>query len=131
MVKQFTYKGKTLEELKLMSIKEFTKLIPSRQRRSLLREPTKYQKTLMKKVEKANNQQYKKQIKTHAKDTIIIPSMVGLTIYVHNGKEFTPVIIIDEMISHVLGEFVLTRQNVKHSAPGIGATRSSAHQSVK
>jgi small subunit ribosomal protein S19 len=57
--------------------------------------------------------------------------MVGKTIKVYSGKEFLPVVIIDEMIGHYLGEFVLTRNRVEHSAPGIGATRSSAALSVK
>ena len=62
---------------------------------------------------------------------IILPEMIGKTIKVHSGKEFVPVIIIEEMIGHCLGEFVLTRRRVEHSAPGIGATRSSAALSVK
>ena len=49
--------------------------------------------------------------------------------YVYNGKEFIPLTITAEMLGHYLGEFVLTRKKVAHSAPGIGATRSSAAQS--
>jgi small subunit ribosomal protein S19 len=131
MKKQFTYKGKTLEELKAMSIKEFASLIPSRRRRSLLRDPTSAQKALMKKIEKTLSKEYKKNIKTHVRNLVITPKMVGLTIYIHNGKEFKQVIVTEEMIGHVLGEFALTRQTLKHSTPGIGATKSSAHQSVK
>lgn len=62
---------------------------------------------------------------------IVLPEMVGKLIQVHNGKIFAPVAITDEMIGHYLGEFALTRQKVKHSAPGIGATKSSAAASVK
>ena len=57
--------------------------------------------------------------------------MVGLTIYVHNGKEFSEVKLTAEMIGHRLGEFAATRRQVKHGAPGVGATRSSAALSVK
>ena len=57
--------------------------------------------------------------------------MVGKKIKVYSGKEFIPVTIIEEMIGHYLGEFILTRKKVAHSAPGIGATRSSAALSVK
>ena len=57
--------------------------------------------------------------------------MVGTTIRVYNGKEFVQVMIEDEMVGHYLGEFALTRKRIQHSAPGIGATRSSASLSVK
>ncbi len=62
---------------------------------------------------------------------IILPEMVGKTIKVHNGKTFLPVSIVGDMIGHYLGEFVLTRNRVQHSAPGIGATKSSGALSVK
>ena len=75
--------------------------------------------------EKKNN------IETHCRDAIILPEMVGKTIKVYSGKEFIPVTINEDMIGHYLGEFVLTRNRVQHSAPGIGATRSSAALSVK
>jgi len=124
--KEFTYKGKTLEELKKMSIDELAEILPARQRRSLKRGFTEYQKKLLKKIRKGE-----KNIKTHCRDMIILPEMVGLTIKVHNGKEFVDVKIVPEMIGHYLGEFALTRKKVEHSAPGIGATRSSAALSVK
>ena len=124
--KEFTYRGKTLDELKKLSVSEFSMLVPARQRRSLKRGFTEQQKILLKRVRAK-----KKNIETHCRDMIILPEMVGLTIRIHNGKAFTPVIILEEMISHYLGEFALTRNRVEHSAPGIGATRSSASLSVK
>ena len=72
-----------------------------------------------------------KNIETHCRDMIILPEMVGKTIKIHQGKEFMPVIIEEGMIGHYLGEFAMTRKKVAHSAPGIGATRSSASLSVK
>jgi small subunit ribosomal protein S19 len=131
MAREFTYKGKTLQELKQMDIAEFAKLAPARVRRSLKRGFTDAQKALLNKIRKANQGLYKKQIKTHCRDMVILPEMVGLKILVHNGKTFIPVEIKPEMIAHYLGEFALTRQPVKHSAPGIGATRSSAYQAQK
>jgi len=101
-------------------------LLPSRQRRSLKRGIIEQQKILLKKIQ--NNES---NIETHCRDAIILPEMIGITIKVHSGKEFIPVFIIEEMIGHYLGEFVLTRRRVAHSAPGIGATRSSAALSVK
>ena len=57
--------------------------------------------------------------------------MIGTTIQIHSGKEFTSVEIVPEMVGHKLGEFVGTRKRVAHSAPGIGATRSSSSLSVR
>lgn len=124
--KEFTYRGKTLEELKKLSLNELAMLLPARQRRSLKRGLTEQQKILLKKIKKNESN-----IETHCRGAIILPEMVGKTIKVHSGKEFIPVTIMEEMIGHCLGEFVLTRKMVAHSAPGIGATRSSAALSVK
>lgn len=126
MAKEFIFRGKTMEELAKMSIDDFAKLIPSRERRKIKRGFTEQEKKLIEDV-KANP----KNIKTHARDMIIIPEMVNKTIQIHNGKEWTQVLITGEMLGHRLGEFALTRKVVRHSAPGIGATRSSASLSVK
>ena len=122
MVKKFTYKGKTLEELRLMDLKEFAKLIPSRQRRSLLRELSDQEKIFLKKLKKDP----KKATKTHLRDMIVLPEMVGTALLVYNGKEWVRVDVIEEMLGHYLGELAITRRKVTHSAPGIGATRSSS-----
>ncbi len=123
--KEFTYRGKTLEELNSMSINDFAELVPARQRRSLKREDTHSQKIFMSKVMEGNN------IKTKCRDVIIIPQIVGKNIRVHNGKEFVSVLIQPEMIGHLIGEFVQTRKRVSHHAPGVGATRSSSSLSVR
>jgi len=124
--KEFTYRGKTIEELKTLSLNEFMELLPARSRRSLKRGFTEQQKILLKRIRAK-----KSNIETHCKDLIVLPEMIGLTIRIHKGKEFVPVLIQDEMIGHFLGEFVITRQKVAHSAPGIGATKSSSALSVK
>ena len=124
--KEFIYKGRAIEELKNMDLKEFSELLPARQRRKLKRGFTEQEKILLKNI-KAK----KKNIETHCRDMIVLPEMVGMVIKIYNGKEFTPVTIIEEMIGHYFGEFALTRKKVEHSAPGIGATRSSASLSVK
>ena len=131
MAKEFKFYGKMLTEIEKMDLKEFAKLLPARQRRSLLKGFTDEQKKLLAKIKKAKEGKYKKQIRTQCRDMIIIPIMLDLLIQVHNGKSFINVKIIPEMLGHYLGEFVLTRQRVVHSAPGIGATRSSASVSVK
>src|SRR3989344_9635141 len=119
--KEFTFKGKTAEEIKQMSLSELAQLLTSRQRRTIKRGFTEQQKILLKKIR--NNE---KNIETHCRDMIILPEMIGKTIKVHQGKEFLPVNIEPDMVGHYLGEFLLTRKRVAHSAPGIGATRSSA-----
>jgi small subunit ribosomal protein S19 len=128
--KEFKFHGKSLEEVKTMSLAEFGKLLPSRQRRSLQRGYTEAQKKLMDKVKRTNEGTYKKTIKTHCRDVIIVPSMLGLTILIHTGRKFEALIVVPEMLGHFLGEFALTRTRLQHSSPGIGATRSSASQST-
>ena len=123
---EFTYKGKTVDELKKLSLNELAQLLPARQRRKIKRGFTDQHKILLKKL-RANE----KNIETHDRDMIILPEMVGSIIKIYNGKEFMSVMIEPEMIGHYLGEFSLTRKKVAHSAPGIGATRSSASLSVK
>jgi len=117
--KEFSFQGKSLDELKTLTIKEFAQLIPSRQRRSLIGGWTDQQKILIRNLEKNNT------VETHCRDTVIIPMMVGKTIKIHKGNDFVPVLIEPEMVGHMLGEFAMTRRRVEHHAPGIGATRSS------
>jgi len=123
--KEFTYRGKTLEELKQMSLKQLAEYLPARQRRTLLRGLSDVQKKLLEDIKNG------KEIKTHLRDMIILPEMIGKMIKVHRGNGFEIVRIEDDMLGHYLGEFVLTRKKVSHSAPGIGATRSSASLSVR
>ena len=72
--KEFAYRGKKLEELQAMDEKEFAKLIPSRARRTLLRGKSVQEESMLKKLEKG------KTPKTHARDVVITPNMVGKTI---------------------------------------------------
>lgn len=129
--KEFTYRGKTVDELKTLDVKEFAKMVPARPRRTLEHGFTEMQKRLLLKIKKAKEGKYKKAIKTHCRDMVIIPEMVGLTIHVHAGKSYTQLEIFPDMLGHYLGEFTLTRNRVTHSAPGIGATKSSSAASVK
>lgn len=131
MAKEFTYRGKTLAELEKLDIKELSSLLPARARRLIKRGFTDQQKRLLKRIDAAKSGARKKAIKTHARDMIILPKMIGLTILIHQGKEFQPIIIAPEMIGHYLGEFAFTRKKVEHSAPGVGATKSSAAISAR
>ncbi|MCD6469575.1 30S ribosomal protein S19 [Candidatus Bathyarchaeota archaeon] len=131
MPREFRYRGFTLEELQNMPMDEVIRLLPSRARRSLLRTLSHEKRKLLEKIRMAKEGIYTKPIKTHARDMIILPEMVGITIHVHNGKEFVPVEIKPEMIGHYLGEFAITNKPVRHGTPGIGATRSSMYVPLK
>lgn len=117
---EFTYRGKSLDDLRKLSLEEFAKLVPARQRRTILRGFSEDHKKLLQKVRIKDPN-----IRTHLRDMIVLPEMVGMKISIHSGKEFTPVEISPEMMGHYFGEFVLTRKKVAHGAAGIGATRSS------
>jgi len=131
MAKEFTYRGKTVSELKKMDLKDFAKLVPARQRRSITRGFTDAQKKLLKKIQAAKEGKYGKTLRTQCRGMVVIPDMIGLKILIHNGKEYMPIVVTEEMLGHYLGEMVLTRKRVEHSAPGVGATKSSAAFSVK
>ncbi|MGD9109213.1 MAG: 30S ribosomal protein S19 [Gammaproteobacteria bacterium] len=70
---------------------------------------------LLKKVEKALAESSKKPIKTWSRASMIIPQMVGLTIAVHNGRNFLPIYISEDMVGYKLGEFAPTRTFKIHS----------------
>ncbi len=134
MPREFRYMGYTFDKLQEISMDEFIELLPARQRRSLRRGLTIEQRKLLEKIRRAKEDPEfakKKPIKTHVRDMIILPEMVGVVIMVHNGKDFVPVEIKPEMIGHYLGEFAITNKPVKHGAPGIGASRSSMYVPLK
>ncbi len=146
--KKLTYRGKTLEELLNMPMDQLLKLLPSRARRSLIRESSSDVQSrrlemglgesprikLLRKIMKAREtikEGKQVKIRTHVRDMIILPVMVGLTIEVYNGKEFVPVRITPEMIGHYLGEFAPTTKIVTHGEPGLKATRSTLFVAAK
>jgi small subunit ribosomal protein S19 len=126
--KEFSFRGKSLEELKTLDIREFAALLKSNEKRTSLRQYDDLHKFLI----VCNNKLAKnKPIKTHLRHLVVVPNMVGMRISVYSGKQFNPVDIIGEMLGHRLGEFSPTRTKVKHGSAGVGATRSSASKSVK
>ncbi len=131
MPKEFSYRGHSLESLSAMSMDEFINLLPSRQRRSLQRGLTPEQRILLEKLREAKESKKDGGIKTHVRDLIVLPEMVGAKIGVHNGKEFVALDIKPEMIGHYLGEFAITNKPVRHGTPGIGASRSSMYVPLK
>jgi small subunit ribosomal protein S19 len=131
MPKKFTFRGLGIEELQKLSLDEFAELLPSRERRVIRRGFSPRHKKLLKQVRRARERGDTKPIRTHLRDMVVLPEMVGLKFGIHNGKEFVVVEIIPEMIGHRLGEFSQTRKKVTHGAPGIGATRSSMYIPLK
>jgi small subunit ribosomal protein S19 len=133
MVKEFTYRGHALADLLQMSMDEFIQLLPARQRRSLTKGLTNEQRILLEAIRKVKHVPggHKDAIRTHCRDMVILPEMIGTTILLHNGKEFVPVEIKPEMIGHYLGEFAITNKKVIHGTPGIGASRSSMYVPLK
>ena len=125
-VKKFTWKGKSEEEVATLGLKEFMALIPARARRSLMRGFTPAQKSFLKKLDSGEGN-----LRTQSRNMVIIPSMIGKLIKIHNGKDWVPLTITAEMLGHRFGEFAITRKSVKHSSAGVGATRSSKAVSAR
>jgi len=123
--KVWIYRGKSLEDLQQMSLSELAEILPARQRRSIKRGFDDSKKKVIKKLAKLDS------IETHVRDMIVLPQFVGKTIKIHNGKEFVPVIIQEDMIGCFFGELSQTRRRVQHNSPGVGATKSSSNASVK
>ncbi len=129
MVKEFTYHGLSKEELDNIPNEKLLKLFSARARRSLTRGTmSDDKKKLMEEMKDKNN---KNPIKTHLRDLIILPYMIGTTVHVFSGKEFVPVTITIQMVGHYLGEYVITNKRVNHGAPGVGASRSSLYVPLK
>ncbi len=113
--KEKIFRGINLEKLKELELREFAKLVKSRSRRSILRNDDVINKFIKKcEIRTASGGQ----IKTHDREMIIVPKMVGLSIFVHNGKEFQKVDITEFMLGHRFGEFSMTRKVAKHSKLG-------------
>uniref|UniRef100_A0A7J3ZL31 Small ribosomal subunit protein uS19 n=1 Tax=Fervidicoccus fontis TaxID=683846 RepID=A0A7J3ZL31_9CREN len=128
--RRFRYRGKTVEELLSISMDELAELLPARQRRSLIRGFTPAQIRLLQKIRQAKKKGIKA-VKTHVRDMIVLPEMLGMTIAVYNGKEFIPVKIVPEMVGRRLGEFSPATKIVHHGEPGLKATRSSMFVATK
>jgi small subunit ribosomal protein S19 len=131
MVQEFKYRGYNIDQLNAMSIEQFLQLLPSRQRRSLNRDISEEKRKLLAELRQEREKSSDKPICTHTRDMIILPYFVGLTIRVHNGKEFIALEIEPQMVGHYLGEYIITNKKVVHGTPGIGASRSSLYVPLK
>ena len=131
MVKEFTYRGLSQKELEELHLDKLLTLFPDRIRRSLTRGINDNKRKLIGEIKAAKEGKLKTPINTHLRDLIILPYMIGATVNVFSGKEFVPVTITSEMVSHYLGEYVITNKRVSHGAPGVGASRSSLYVPLK
>lgn len=135
MPKEPTYRGFTLEELQQISMDDFIRILPSRQRRSMLRGLPQEQRIFIEKLRKAKKKTTEKgqkpSVKTHCRDVVILPEMVGMTIFLYNGRVFLPIEITLNKVGHFLGEYAITNKRVVHGTPGIGASKSSMYVPLK
>ncbi|HDQ07227.1 MAG TPA: 30S ribosomal protein S19 [Methanoculleus sp.] len=123
---EFTYHGYKIEDLQQMGMSELLPIMPARARRKINRGISPgHEKVLL------AMREGKERVRTHARDMIILPEMVGKTIEVHNGKDFIVVELQPEAVFQYLGEFALTRRRITHGSAGIGATRSSKYVPLK
>jgi small subunit ribosomal protein S19 len=126
--KEFTYRGKTLDELKKLDVREFARYLRSRQRRAVLKQFQKIEDFVSRAKIKISKD---KPIRTHFRDLVVVPEMVGMRIQIYSGRSFVPINIIGEMLGHKLGEFVPTRSKVKHGKSGVGATKGTKFKAKK
>lgn len=135
MVREFRFRGLNVDQLKNLSIEALLPLLNARQRRSLDKRVGKYmndeKRKLRERIKNVREGNSNETIRTHVRDMIILPDMVGITINIHNGKDFSPISIKPEMIGHYLGEYSITNKRVQHGAPGVGASRSSLYVPLK
>jgi small subunit ribosomal protein S19 len=120
--KEFTFRGKTIEELNQLSIEDFANLCTSMPRRSLKKG---FDKHILNKIEKVKGNPKAKPLKTHKRNLVIIPEMVGVRFAIYRGNSFETVDVTENMLGHYIGEFVFTRKRLQHGKAGIGATKSS------
>eukprot|EP01062_Namystynia_karyoxenos_P033284 TRINITY_DN24498_c0_g1_i2.p1 TRINITY_DN24498_c0_g1~~TRINITY_DN24498_c0_g1_i2.p1 ORF type:complete len:149 (+),score=53.97 TRINITY_DN24498_c0_g1_i2:61-507(+) len=127
--RKFTYRGIETDKLLELSNEKLTQLVRSRARRRFQRGLKRKPMALIKKLRKAKKDvptgEKPRVVKTHLRNMIVVPEMIGSIVGVYNGKVFNAVEIKGDMVGHYLGEFSITYKPVTHGRPGIGATHSS------
>ncbi|KAJ3417495.1 ribosomal protein S15 [Chytridiales sp. JEL 0842] len=127
--RKFSYRGVDLEQLLDLSHEQLMELVTARIRRRFQRGLKRKPMGLIKKLRKAKKEavvgEKPEVVKTHLRNMVVVPEMIGSVIGIYNGKTFNQVEIKPEMVGHYLGEFSITYKPVMHGRPGIGATHSS------
>eukprot|EP00286_Rhodomonas_abbreviata_P024205 CAMPEP_0181307960 /NCGR_PEP_ID=MMETSP1101-20121128/11179_1 /TAXON_ID=46948 /ORGANISM="Rhodomonas abbreviata, Strain Caron Lab Isolate" /LENGTH=144 /DNA_ID=CAMNT_0023414253 /DNA_START=36 /DNA_END=470 /DNA_ORIENTATION=- len=133
--RKFQYRGIELEALLDLPKTELITLFPARIRRRLGRTHARGYSTLIKKLRKAKKEapMHEKPdvVKTHLRNLVIMPDMIGSVVGVYNGKSYVSVEIKAEMVGTYLAEYSMTYKPIKHGRPGIGATASSKFVPLK
>ncbi|KAJ1549672.1 ribosomal protein S15, partial [Nowakowskiella sp. JEL0078] len=127
--RKFSYRGVDLDQLLDLESEQLIELVNARQRRRFKRGLKRKPMGLIKKLRLAKKNAPANEkpvtVKTHLRNMIVMPEMIGSVVGVYNGKTFTQVEIKAEMVGHYLGEFSISYKPVRHGRPGIGATHSS------
>lgn len=135
MFRKFSYRGVELDDLLTLSTEKFVELVHCRARRRMTRglkqKPMALIKRIRKSVAEATGEDKPAVVRTHLRNMIIVPEMIGGIVGIHNGKVFNQVEIKPEMVGHYLGEFSITYKLVAHGRPGVGATGSSKFVPLK
>merc|ERR1712146_561869 len=122
--KKYSYRGIDLEKLLDMSNQDLMELFRSRQRRKFGRGLKRKPITLLKKLRKAKRDvaygEKPETVKTHLRNMVIVPEMIGSVVGVYNGKQYITVEIKPEMIGHYLAEFSITYKPISHGRAGMG-----------
>merc|ERR1711976_507409 len=126
--KKYSYRGIVLDKPLDMSNQDLMELFRSRQRRKFSRGIKRAPITLLKKLRKAKRETAygakPEPIKTHLRNIVIVPEMIGSVVGVYNGKQYINVEIKPEAIGHYLGEFSITYKPTKHGRAGMGGKMS-------
>ena len=133
--KKSTYRGIELDKMLESNMDVLIKLMRSRQQRRYSHGVNqRYERLLKKCVKSVKATPYgekPKPVRTHLRNCIVLPEMVGATVDVYGGKYWNSCEVKADMIGHYLGEFSLTYKPIKHGKVGVGATRSSKFTSLK
>ncbi|PKI83925.1 Mus81p [Malassezia vespertilionis] len=116
--RKFSYRGVDLDQLVELPNEKFVELVSARARRRFNRGLKRGPMTLIKKLRKAKMEAPPNEkptiVRTHLRNMIVVPEMIGSVIGVYNGKVFTTVEIKPEMTGHYLGEFAITYIPTRH-----------------
>merc|ERR1711869_61011 len=125
--KKFSYRGIDLEKLLDFSNQDLMELFRARARRKFSRGIKRAPITLLKKLRKAKREtaygEKPEAVKTHLRNMVIVPEMIGSVVAVYNGKQYINVEIKPEMIGHYLAEFSITYKPIRHGRPGSGGAK--------
>mmetsp|Transcript_4026 Transcript_4026/g.9903 ORF Transcript_4026/g.9903 Transcript_4026/m.9903 type:complete len:149 (-) Transcript_4026:97-543(-) len=121
--KKFSYRGVDLERLLTVSNERLLEMLPARPRRRFVhRGMQRKELTLLKKLRKSKREcgEHEKPapVKTHLRNMVIVPEMIGSIVQVYNGITFNTVDVKPEMVGHYLGEFSITYKPVRHGRSG-------------